>query len=106
MGCTVDVSLTEVLDIYETYDSKCAYCGQDAGSPDHLIPLKERGLCVAANIVPCCQECKFKKHTHNIVWFYRNGGVNKEQMSHIVGIAIGLKNGDVIKEHIRSLLPT
>jgi hypothetical protein len=98
----INISLEEVLAIYKEYEYSCAYCGAAAGSPDFLFPLKDKGPCVTANVVPCCDACRNKKSNHNVVWFYSTGYLPKEQMHKIITGAASRTNGDLVKELIKS----
>jgi 5-methylcytosine-specific restriction endonuclease McrA len=57
--------------IYSSWDHKCAYCGRDAHSLDHIIPKFKGGRTVRSNLVPACQ-CNHKKGSEDwIQWFQR-----------------------------------
>ena len=41
---------------------ECAYCGQDATTVDHIVPLKGGGDPIALdNMVACCKRCNSSK---------------------------------------------
>lgn len=97
----IKISLSDILGIYKDYSYECAYCGKPACSPDFLFPLKDKGPCVSANVVPCCDNCRNKKSNHNILWFYSSGYIQKERMHEIIVKATSRDGGDLIKELIR-----
>jgi 5-methylcytosine-specific restriction endonuclease McrA len=40
----------------------CVYCGQDADTVDHIVPLKAGGDPIALeNMVACCKRCNSRK---------------------------------------------
>jgi 5-methylcytosine-specific restriction endonuclease McrA len=44
----------------------CHYCGQDATTADHIIPIKAGGDPVSPdNLVACCVTCNSKKGSRN-----------------------------------------
>ena len=44
----------------------CHYCGQDATTADHIIPIKAGGDPVSLdNLVACCVTCNSKKGSRN-----------------------------------------
>lgn len=42
-------------------EARCAYCGKDANSLDHLIPRLRNGPDSADNLVPACRRCNSSK---------------------------------------------
>lgn len=44
------------------YGNRCVYCGEDANSIDHRIPLSRGGSHWPANLVPACRSCNSKKN--------------------------------------------
>lgn len=99
-GVYLDAEFKDVLNIYDGYDYKCAYCGNDANSPDHPFPLKEKAPCVPANIVPCCDKCK-KLKKGNIIQYYRDRYIAESQLQSIIKSMLSQKGGGKIKEHIK-----
>lgn len=57
--------------IFEHWDHRCAYCGQDANTLDHVIPRKHGGLTVRGNLVACCCRCNGAKGSNPIFAWYR-----------------------------------
>lgn len=54
-------TLERVLARIAFYGGKCAYCGGEADSVDHRIPLSRGGAHWPSNIVPCCRRCNSAK---------------------------------------------
>lgn len=104
-GCAVDVELEDIIKLYIDTDYKCSYCGADAGSPDHPFPVKDHAPCVMANVVPCCDNCRSKKKNHDIIWFYKNGFINKELLVTLINDMKTRTGSDSLKDHIKSLVP-
>jgi 5-methylcytosine-specific restriction endonuclease McrA len=48
-------------ELFSRFNGKCAYCGREATTIDHVIPLKRRGLTENSNLVPCCNKCNSSK---------------------------------------------
>lgn len=44
------------------FGDRCYYCGADATSSDHRIPLSLGGSHWPSNIVPCCKPCNSRKN--------------------------------------------
>lgn len=91
----------DVLDIYEQYEYKCAYCGNQADSPDHPFPIKNNAPCIAANVVPCCSVCKQKKHTRDLIEFYRDGHISKQDMHKLLKDMTNRKGGDELRTYLK-----
>lgn len=47
---------------WDLYGGRCYYCGAEAASTDHRIPLARGGSHWPANLVPCCRSCNSRKH--------------------------------------------
>ena len=42
-------------------DNTCAYCGQEATTVDHIIPISKGGVDHETNLVAACTTCNFGK---------------------------------------------
>lgn len=51
---------------WEEYEGKCAYCGNDADTFDHIIPVAKGGTNEAWNIAPTCRSCNSSKQDANL----------------------------------------
>lgn len=102
-GVIVDITLQDILDIYEAENYQCSYCGRFADSPDHPFPIRERGPCIQANIVPCCNACRERKSNHNLIKFYQGGGITADQLQALIKKMVGRRGGDKIKEYIKTI---
>jgi 5-methylcytosine-specific restriction endonuclease McrA len=47
--------------LFERDNGKCAYCGKDATTVDHVIPRSKGGLTTWENTVASCLKCNRKK---------------------------------------------
>ena len=103
IGVMVDVSYEDVITIYNDEQWKCAYCGEFPGSPDHPFPLKEKGPCIPANILPCCSHCRNKKQNHNLIKFYQNGHITEQRLHELIKRMIHRKGGEILKDYIKSI---
>jgi hypothetical protein len=47
--------------IYDAWDCKCGYCGEDATSLDHIVPRFRSGSSNRNNLIPACRRCNTNK---------------------------------------------
>ncbi len=102
----VDVNYNDVIEIYEDADYKCAYCDSPAGSPDHPFPIKDRGPCVPANIVPCCDGCRTKKKNRGLIKFYQDKFIPQERLNTIVKSMLSRKGSPEVKSYLKGRFQT
>ena len=59
--------------ILEAWEHRCAYCSTcDAHTLDHVVPRRQGGRTVRANLVAACRRCNMHKGSeHWKVWFSR-----------------------------------
>lgn len=63
-GATGSHTLQEWTSLKESFDNKCAFCGETKPlTKDHIIPLSKGGDNNISNIQPLCRNCNSKKHT-------------------------------------------
>jgi len=56
------------------FEGKCAYCGKEANTWDHIVPVSKGGKTTPGNILPACQHCNSSKKDRDIVeWMNENG---------------------------------
>ena len=56
--------------IYKDWNYKCAYCGKEASSLDHIIPRFKSGPSNRNNLVPACVRCNTNKASTDMkVWY-------------------------------------
>lgn len=103
IGIETDLSYQDIIEVYKAEEYKCVYCGQKADSPDHPFPIKDKGPCIQANVVPCCDPCRTKKHNRNLVKYYQDGGITEEKLHAIVKSLLKRKGGQQLKEYIKSI---
>ena len=56
--------------IYEAWDHKCGYCGDEATSLDHIIPRFKSGSSNRNNLIPACRRCNSNKASTNVDEWY------------------------------------
>jgi hypothetical protein len=57
--------------IYEAWDCKCGYCGEEATSLDHIIPRFRSGSSNRNNLLPACRRCNTNKASAKMEEWYR-----------------------------------
>ena len=57
--------------IYEAWDYKCGYCGDEATSLDHIIPRFKSGSSNRNNLVPACRRCNTAKASTKMEEWYQ-----------------------------------
>ena len=62
--------------ILEQFAGKCAYCGNDASTWDHVYPIAVGGITTPSNIVPACMTCNSSKGDRDVFkWMEATGKV-------------------------------
>ncbi len=56
-------TVQHIRDRFAMWGNKCRYCGADATSIDHRIPLSRGGSHWPSNLVPACGDCNCRKRT-------------------------------------------
>jgi hypothetical protein len=56
--------------IYEAWNCKCGYCGNEATSLDHIIPRFRSGSSNRNNLLPACQKCNNQKGSEKMEEWY------------------------------------
>jgi 5-methylcytosine-specific restriction endonuclease McrA len=70
--------------IYEAWNHKCGYCGEDATSLDHIIPRFKSGSSNRQNLVPCCRRCNTNKGSQEMrEWYQGQFFFSKENLDRI-----------------------
>ena len=57
-------------EIYKDWDHKCAYCGENATSLDHIIPKFRSGCSSRHNLIPACRRCNSNKGSEEMQKWY------------------------------------
>ena len=57
-------------EIYKDWNHKCAYCGEEATSLDHIIPKYKSGCSNRHNLVPACRRCNANKGSEPMETWY------------------------------------
>lgn len=60
-GVASTLTLDEWTGILARYDGRCAYCGADFETIDHVVPLSRGGPNDRTNVVPACLSCNCSK---------------------------------------------
>jgi 5-methylcytosine-specific restriction endonuclease McrA len=56
--------------IYDSWDCKCGYCGEEATSLDHIIPRFKSGSSNRNNLIPACRRCNTSKASEQMeIWY-------------------------------------
>jgi 5-methylcytosine-specific restriction endonuclease McrA len=57
--------------IYDAWNCKCGYCGDEATSLDHIIPRFRSGSSNRNNLIPACRRCNTNKASAKMEEWYR-----------------------------------
>ena len=57
-------------EIYKDWQHKCAYCGANATSLDHIVPKYKSGCSNRYNLVPACTSCNANKGSEEMKSWY------------------------------------
>jgi hypothetical protein len=57
--------------IYEAWEGKCGYCGDDATSLDHIVPRFRSGNSNRNNLIPACRRCNTNKASSKMEEWYQ-----------------------------------
>jgi 5-methylcytosine-specific restriction endonuclease McrA len=60
---------------------ECVYCGADANSVDHIVPLKHGGEDHPDNLVAACGICNSRKRDKTVGFFLSQGNTHLRQKS-------------------------
>ena len=70
--------------IYEAWDCKCGYCGDDATSLDHIVPRFRSGSSNRNNLIPACRRCNTNKASTKIEdWYNQQDFFTQARMDRI-----------------------
>lgn len=76
VGTEVEVTLSEIKALFETFDGHCAYCNaiEQTDGPtfhiDHVVARKEGGRDHISNLVIACPTCNVRKSNKPVVTYY------------------------------------
>ena len=71
--------------IYKAWNDKCAYCGEEATSLDHIIPRFKSGSSNRNNLIPACRRCNTSKASSKMEdWYQAQTFFQKEKLEEIV----------------------
>jgi len=71
-------------EIYKSWNHKCAYCGDDATSLDHVIPRHKSGETTRKNLVPACRRCNASKASYKLnEWYLKQDFFSKARLHRI-----------------------
>ncbi len=60
--------------ILEDFNGECAYCGSEATTWDHIVPVAQGGQTTPGNIVPACATCNSSKKDREVFsWLEATG---------------------------------
>ena len=70
--------------IYEAWNHKCGYCGEEATSLDHIVPRFKSGSSNRNNLLPACRRCNASKASMDMKhWFSQQEFYTEEKMKKI-----------------------
>jgi hypothetical protein len=70
--------------IYDSWDCKCGYCGDEATSLDHIIPRFKSGSSNRNNLMPACRRCNTSKASEPMeTWYKKQEFFNQARMDRI-----------------------
>jgi len=70
--------------IYEAWDCKCGYCGDEATSLDHIVPRFRSGSSNRNNLIPACRRCNTNKASAKMEeWYTQQSYYSELQYSKI-----------------------
>lgn len=91
--------------IYEAWNCKCGYCGNEATSLDHIIPRFRSGSSNRNNLLPACQKCNNQKGSEKMEEWYIQQSYFCEQK--LIRIKSWMSQGsiDIFAYNITNLIP-
>ena len=70
--------------IYEAWNCKCGYCGEEATSLDHIVPRFKSGSSNRNNLIPACRRCNTNKASAKMEdWYRQQEYFSEEQLKRI-----------------------
>jgi CRISPR/Cas system Type II protein with McrA/HNH and RuvC-like nuclease domain len=71
--------------IKESWNNKCAYCGNDENlTLDHIVPQSKGGMDTTKNVVCCCHSCNQSKgHEHWKLWYVQQYFYDEQKFNKI-----------------------
>lgn len=67
--------------LLEEFDGKCAYCGDQATTWDHVTPVIGGGQTTPGNVVPACRHCNSSKGSGDVFeWLEKKGLMASDQL--------------------------
>jgi 5-methylcytosine-specific restriction endonuclease McrA len=60
--------------VLSTYGDRCVYCGEEADTIDHYVPIRKGGDNSIANLRPACSACNMAKGDSLPEEFMRSAG--------------------------------
>jgi len=91
--------------IYEAWNCKCGYCGNEATSLDHIIPRFRSGSSNRNNLLPACQKCNNQKGSEKMEEWYIQQTYFCEQKLTRIKSWMNQGSIDIFAYNITSLIP-
>ena len=91
--------------IYEAWNCKCGYCGNEATSLDHIIPRFRSGSSNRNNLLPACQRCNNQKGSEKMEEWYIQQACFCEQKLTRIKSWMAQGSIDIFAYNITSLIP-
>ena len=77
--------------VAELFENKCAYCGGQHETWDHVEPVKRGGQTVPGNIVPACRSCNSSKNAKPLSdWLDGGAPITEYMAEYMIGINQGI----------------
>jgi|LGVF01.1.fsa_nt_gb 5-methylcytosine-specific restriction endonuclease McrA len=81
----------EIKNRFNCFGNRCAYCGGEYQSIDHVVPLSKGGHDAIYNLVPACNHCNFSKNNSVLRdWYFEQDFYDDERMKLIVRMVDGM----------------
>jgi len=91
--------------IYEAWNCKCGYCGNEATSLDHIIPRFRSGSSNRNNLLPACQKCNNQKGSEKMEEWYIQQTYFCEQKLTRIKSWMNQGSIDIFAYNITNLIP-
>jgi 5-methylcytosine-specific restriction endonuclease McrA len=82
----VDLTAEQWMEILESYEYRCAYCGEIKKlTQDHVIPASRGGNYTKSNIVCACRSCNSSKNDKTVEEWIKAGGLPLREPTNVPG---------------------
>ena len=89
----------EAIALWRSWDGKCAYCGTDAFTWDHVVPqvlTNYQNQDTPYDVVPCCKRCNASKCADPVEsWYKRQPFFDQSKLERVLNHTRGQHGGKV-----------